>query len=394
MHLIDLLISILLFPVTIAVIYLYFLAVVGVTQKKQYPEISKNYDFLILVPAHNEEQNIVKTLQSLIRLDPIGKIDIVVIADNCNDKTADIVRANNIKVIERFNENQKGKGYALHWAISQTKLSNYNAVVIVDADTIVNQNMLQAMAQSFENGASAVQVYNSFLIMQKTHLSYLQLMANIAENIFFYKARSILNLPILLRGTGMAIDSKVLQEHPWNSFSITEDVDYAVNILKHNIKIDFNINSAVYSGATSSYQQSASQKIRWAGGTAKIIKEKILGLLLLGIKKRNPTLVELGFSFFLLSRPLLIYITLPILLLSFLSVSSFQMTFTLWCLALIGMLILYNILGIFFVKDKFSALKALLFIPFYGMWFFYIQISAIIKSKKLSWNKTERNNSE
>lgn len=394
MHLVDLIILILLFPVTMAVTYLYFLALVGVTRKKQYPEISKNYDFLILVPAHNEEQDIAKTLQSLKKLEPIGKIDITVIADNCTDNTADIVKANNINVLERFDDNQRGKGYALHWAIPQFDLSQYDAVVIVDADTITDQNMLQAMAQSFEFGASAVQIYNSFLILQKTHLSYLQLMANIAENILFYKARSILNLSILLRGTGMAIKSKVLLEHPWDSFSLTEDVDYAVNILKENVKIDFNVNSAVYSGATSSYKQSVTQKIRWASGTAKLIKEKVFGLILLGIKKKNPTLVELGFSFFLLSRPLLIYMTILILLFSLLSISNLQLMFILWCSVLIGLLILYNIFGIFFIKDKFSALKALLFIPFYGMWFLYIQISAIFKSDGLSWNKTERKNNE
>lgn len=394
MHLIDIIILVLLIPVTIAVTYLYFLALVGVTQKKQYPEVSKNYDFLILVPAYNEEQGIFKTLQSLKELEPLGKVEIYVIADNCTDNTADIVRANNFRTLERFNENQRGKGYALHWAISQFNMSNYDVVAIVDADTKVERNMLHAMAQSFEKGYGAVQLYYGFIANKKTNLSYLQHMASIVENILFYNARSILKLPILFRGNGMAIKAEILKKHPWNSFSITEDVDYAVNLLKAGVTIDFNMNSSVFSAATSSFKQSSSQKIRWASGTTKLIKEKVFGLILLGIKTRNPTLVELGFSFFLLSKPLLIYITIPILLLSFFSISSFQITFIIWCSALIGMLILYNIIGIFFIKDKFSALKALLFIPFYGMWFLYIIIKAIFKSDELSWNRTERKNNE
>ena len=394
MILIDLIIIALLVPLSVAVAYLYFLALIGLTQKKKYPQISKKYDFLILVPAHNEEHNISKTLQNLKELKPLGKIEIAVIADNCSDKTSDIVRSYNLKVLERSNNNKIGKGYALRWAISKFNLSNYDAVVIIDADTITENNMLITMAQSFESGADAVQVYNSFIIMQKSHLSYLQLMANISENILFYKARSILKLPILLRGTGMAIKSKILQNHPWNSFSLTEDVDYAVNLLKENVKIDFNINSSVLSAATSSYKQSASQKIRWASGTVQLIKEKVFGLIYCGIKSKRLKLIELGLSFFLLSRPLLIYLTLIILVLSFVSYSIFQPVLIYWCLSLIGLLIVYNISGIIYIDDKVSAFKALFFIPFYGIWFLYIQLIAIFKSGKLSWVRTERNNNE
>lgn len=394
MILIDLIIIALLVPLSVAVAYLYILALIGLTQKKKYLPISNKYDFLILVPAHNEEQVISETLQGLKKLDPLGKIDIVVIVDNCDDKTADIVRSNDINILERFDNNKRGKGYALHWALSKFDLNNYDAVVIVDADTIVENNMLIAMAQSFESGADAVQVYNSFTITKKTHISYLQLMANISENILYYKARSILKLPILLRGTGMAIKSKILQNHPWNSFSLTEDVDYAVNLLKENVKIDFNVNSSVLSAATSSYKQSASQKIRWASGTVQLIKEKVFGLIYCGIKSKNLKLIELGFSFFLLSRPLLIYLTSIILVLSFVSYSIFQPVLIYWCLSLIGLLIVYNISGIIFIDDKKSAFKALFFIPFYGIWFLYIQLIAIFKSGKLSWVRTERNNNE
>ena len=394
MNIVHYILLFLLIPLLIAVCYLYFLALVGITQRKKYPEVSNKYDFLILLPAHNEEKVISKTLESILNLIPLGKVTIAVIADNCDDNTVEIAKSFDIKVLERYNDTNKGKGYALHWGISQFNLQDYDYVAIIDADTITEPNMLIAMAESFEAGAGAVQLYYGFIASQKTHLSYLQEMASFSENLLFYKARSILKLPILLRGSGMAIKTDVLQKYPWNSFSITEDVDYAVNLLKEGVIIDCNVNSAVYSAATSSYKQSTSQKIRWASGTAKLIKEKVFGLIYLGLIKRKLELIELGFSFFLLSRPLLIYLISIVLILNNFFSPSFQDIFSLLCLSLISLLIIYNILGIIYMKDKFAAFRALFFIPFYGIWFLYIQIVAIIKSGKLSWVRTERNNHE
>ncbi len=388
---VEITITILLFPLSVAVGYLYFMAIVGAIFKKKYSPLTKDYNFLILIPAHNEEEVIADTLKSVLNLKTTGNVDIVVIADNCTDKTAEIVKSFNINLLERFDTVEKGKGYALRWGMSQYDLNNYDGVAIIDADTITEPDMLTAMAESFENGYGAVQLYYGFVASQKTHLSYLQSMASISENILFYKARSILKLPILLRGSGMAIKSEILIKHPWDSFSITEDVDYAVNLLKKSIKIDCNTNSSVYSAATSSYKQSASQKIRWASGTFQLIKEKVFGLIIQGLKKGKPELIELGFSFFLLSKPLLIYLTSLVLLVSFFANENFLPIFISLCILLIMFLILYNILGIFYIKNKAAAFKALFFIPIYGFWFLFIQIVAIFKSGKLGWVRTERN---
>src|SRR5581483_7154647 len=49
--------------------------------------------FLILIPAHDEELLIDACLDSLSALDyPPGSVDVVVVADNCTDATADRAR--------------------------------------------------------------------------------------------------------------------------------------------------------------------------------------------------------------------------------------------------------------------------------------------------------------
>lgn len=390
MSIVNLILILALGMLSLAVLYLYFLALVGLVGIRFYPEITGDFDFLILIPAHNEEKVIGAALQNLNKLKPVGKLEIAVIADNCTDSTAAIARQSGYTVIQRTDEKLKGKGYALEWAIGQYDLTQYDAVAIVDADTMVQSNMLEAMAQSLVAGAGAVQLYYGFSVEQKTALSHLQLMANIVENVLFYGSRAILGLPILLRGTGMAIKAEVLQKYPWDSHSITEDVEYAVKLLVNKVRIDFNTESLVHAPSTSSYEQSQSQKLRWAAGTFELIKNKTWPLLRQGFREGRFDLVELGLSFLLLSRPFLIYLAGIGLILSLFAVPGSKAAFALWALILIALLVIYILAGIIFVKDKKVSIKALAQVPRYAIWFLGVQVTALVNSGKLGWTRTER----
>ena len=66
----------------------------------------------VLVPAHNEASGITATIKSLLP-QLIAQDRLVVIADNCDDETAVIARTLGATVIERYDHNHWGKGYAL-----------------------------------------------------------------------------------------------------------------------------------------------------------------------------------------------------------------------------------------------------------------------------------------
>lgn len=386
---VDWIILIPLMILTLAVFYLWIILPAGLLFRKGYPKEADKYDFLILVPAHNETEGITRTIDSLKQMTPTGEVNITVIADNCTDETAGKAREAGANVIERNNPDLRGKGYALEYALEQSDLSRFDAVVIVDADTIVAPNLLEAMTRPLVNGVGAVQVSNEFLLDRKTPLEYLQQMANHAENVFYYNARTVLGFPVLLRGTGMAISREVLEKHPWDSHSVTEDVDYAVNIVLDGYQVDFSLETWVRSAATSTYEQSFSQKSRWAGGTFGLIFGKGPRVLLNGITQFRLGLIDLAWSFLTLSRPTLIFICLFPLILSLIASPGNKLLFALWSVILIALLILYLIMGILFVEDKKAAVKALLHAPFYGMWLFMVQLKALFQ-KDRDWIRTER----
>ena len=76
--------------------------------------------FVVLFPAHNEALILGEILEGLKSLDyPPDLYRILVIADNCTDETADIAHQKGVLVWERNNPEERGKGYALQWAIDR-----------------------------------------------------------------------------------------------------------------------------------------------------------------------------------------------------------------------------------------------------------------------------------
>ena len=70
----------------------------------------------MIVCAHNEEQVIGQLVENLHLLNYSDHLyDIFVVADNCKDNTAQIARQAGAIVYERFNDNEKGKGFAMDW---------------------------------------------------------------------------------------------------------------------------------------------------------------------------------------------------------------------------------------------------------------------------------------
>src|SRR5581483_7831781 len=76
----------------------------------------------ILVPAHDEESGIEQTLTAILpQLLPTDQV--VVIADNCTDRTAEVARSAGAMVVERQDTTRRGKGYALDFGVRYLELN-------------------------------------------------------------------------------------------------------------------------------------------------------------------------------------------------------------------------------------------------------------------------------
>jgi poly-beta-1,6-N-acetyl-D-glucosamine synthase len=100
-------------------------------------------DLVALLPAHNEEDNIAAALRSL-RAQASPPDRIVVVADNCTDRTADIAREEGAEVVVP-QDNVHKKAGALNQALEalMPRLEGHDLVLVMDADCALDAGFLQ-----------------------------------------------------------------------------------------------------------------------------------------------------------------------------------------------------------------------------------------------------------
>ncbi|WP_203137975.1 glycosyltransferase family 2 protein [Microbacterium sp. JZ31] len=89
----------------------------------------------VLIPAHDEEASLPATIASL-RAQSTPPERIVVVADNCSDRTVEVARAAGVEVWETIDNDRKKAG-ALNQALRRVLLTlgDNDAVMVMDADT-------------------------------------------------------------------------------------------------------------------------------------------------------------------------------------------------------------------------------------------------------------------
>ena len=135
---------------TIFIVCLFFLIeCVAAVRIKPFPIYEGEWQktkVTVLIPAHNEEISIASTLETIT---PVLKKqdDLVVVADNCSDKTAEIAAAMGATVIERHDLVKKGKGNALDYGLKFIEAEPPEVVVAIDADCNVAQGAIEQLTE-------------------------------------------------------------------------------------------------------------------------------------------------------------------------------------------------------------------------------------------------------
>ena len=233
----------------------------------------KEHDFALVVAAHNEEQVIEHMVESLIKLNyPKDKYSIFVIADNCTDKTAEIARNAGAEVFERFNETERGKGFALEWMFD--KIYNmerkYDSVVIFDADNIVDEDFLYHINEQHKRGFKVVQGYIDSKNPNDSWVSYSYSLGFWSTNKLFQLSRYKLGLGCQLCGTGFSVDLDILREIGWGATCLTEDMEFTMKLCMNNIRVAFAYDAIVYDEKPITFKQSWNQRVRWMQGHADV----------------------------------------------------------------------------------------------------------------------------
>jgi cellulose synthase/poly-beta-1,6-N-acetylglucosamine synthase-like glycosyltransferase len=270
--------------------YQLFLSFFGWYRKKAKIQYAPQKTFAILVAAHNEEQVVGALIENLKSLNyPKEMYDIMVICDNCSDKTADIVRQHGVYAYERHHATLKGKGFAIEWMLKELwKLPrSYDSIVIVDADNLVSQDYLIHMNNDLCAGSRVIQAY---LDTKNPHDSWVTSAYAVTYwycNRLWQNPRTNLKLANFLGGTGMCFDTLLLKEMGWGATSLVEDLEFTMRCVQKGIYPTFNYDAKVYDEKPLTYKASARQRLRWMQGHFEVARRYSLPLLWSGLKEGN-----------------------------------------------------------------------------------------------------------
>lgn len=351
------------------------------------PRSKPSTRFAVLIPAHNEEAVIGRVLESLRDVDyPAELTDVHVIADNCEDGTGPLAAAAGVRVLSRHDDQARGKGYALRWALETIPLERYGAVVMVDADSVVDRDFLTVMDARLVAGAQAVQGYYAVLDTRSTS-SALRAASFALMHYVRPLGKSLFGGSCGLKGNGMAFASALLAEMGWQSFSVTEDAEQHMRLMERGVRVEFAPEAIVWGDMPSSLGRARSQNLRWEAGRWKVARRSSLPLLWRGLQRRSLALIDAAVE--PLIPPLSVVAGLAVVAgLSGLFLGSSFLVVT-GAAALIGLAV-HVVGGLLLARAPLNAWVSLLAAPIYLPWKAGLYFLALLGVGGEKWVRTPR----
>jgi cellulose synthase/poly-beta-1,6-N-acetylglucosamine synthase-like glycosyltransferase len=260
-------------------LWLAVLTLAGLLPPARPREVPAGGRFAIVVPAHNEESRLPRTLASLqaeCRRD--GDAALIVVADNCTDGTADVARQAGARVLVRSDLTKRGKGYALDHAFGQLLREDFRYFAVVDADSELDAGFLNAMRRQFAAGADVVQARYTVLNAGDSLRTRFMELALAAFNVLRPRGRAALGFSAGLLGNGFALRREVLQALPYAAGSIVEDLEYHLVLVFHGAVVAFADDARVRGEMPAAGAGVRQQRLRWEGGRLRMLLEHAPGL--------------------------------------------------------------------------------------------------------------------
>lgn len=347
----------------------------------------------VLIPAHNEELLLAGLLKSIHATDyPSDRLDIYVVADNCTDRTADIAREMGAICKEREDAVLRGKPYALSWIIERINLNDYDAFVVLDADTEVDKGFFQRMSEHINEGSEVAQGYFGVLNPDENWLTRLSILPGIMKFHLHHPGKRLCHLSVPLAGNGMCFVSDLFKLYGWNAYSVAENWEYYVQLTLAGHVVAPAEDAVIYSQVAHSLKAGRNQRARWFQGRLETLL-RYGRKLLFGPSKapwwiRADALLELAHP----SHAMFLFFTAVVFAVALTgSLAGWTGKAYVWMLAAVGLFqIVFFVVGLIYQKAPLRTWLALTMVPLYLFWKVAVTVSGILGLRNRQWIKTER----
>lgn len=255
---------------SIMLIYKSVYYLIGLFFTRKFKPAKNKHKYAILIAARNEKNVIGALLDSISKQDyPSDLITTFVVADNCTDNTADIVRSKGCVCYERFDNEHKTKGFALEYLLDRIEEDygrmNFEGYFIFDADNLLNTNYISKMNDAFDSGAKIITSYRNTKNFDENWISStyaLHWIRSIRSN---HRARSVLRLATNIQGTGFLFTNEIVK-NGWHYTSLTEDRALTADAVAQGYEITYQDEAMFYDEQPTSLKVALRQRTRWSKG--------------------------------------------------------------------------------------------------------------------------------
>lgn len=359
-------------------------------KKKEEKTTYKKNKFKILIAARNEEVVIPNLIESIKKQNyPKELYSILVIANNCTDKTKEVSLKAGAQVLE-LNKNITCKGDCLNYVFKMDKDDNsFDAYLIFDADNILHPNFLEEINKELEKGYMAVQgfrdtknLYDSFTSGSYALFFYLQ-------NEFVNKTRTNIGMSANINGTGYALKKELINLIDCTTVTKTEDTELTTILALNNIKVGYTERAICYDEQVEKFNLSFKQRKRWVQGSIQTFKKYYKEIILNFSKVSKIPLIDISLVLllpFIQIITLFLTLTTTIVFFNLYIMISFSLVLYLSC----TVMSLY--LTIHYKKNVKKMLPAIFMFAFFNIsWMPICLYSVLTKTSKWEVIKHTRN---
>ncbi|MBU2555267.1 MAG: glycosyltransferase family 2 protein [Bacteroidetes bacterium] len=246
-----------------ATLYVFVYATAGLFYKQAHTNkpITKQRKFAVLIPGYKEDAVIVNVAKQALNQEyPKELYEVIVIADSFSEDTLKKLRALPIRVVVvEFEISKKSK--ALNKCM-QVIGDDYDVAFILDADNIMEYNVLTRINEAFDHGFVAVQGHRTALNMDAS-FAILDAMSEEINNHIFRKGHRVLGMSSALIGSGMGIEYSLFKKTMATVDSVGEDKEVELKMIKKGVKIEYVDDAIIYDEKTKKSDVFVNQRRRW-----------------------------------------------------------------------------------------------------------------------------------
>jgi len=230
--------------------------------------------FSVLVPCHNEEDQLRETVAHLMDLE-YPEYEVILIDDGSDDDTASVIHQfceehENVRGV--YLKQNQGKAAALN---AGCLVARGNLILSMDADALIDRHCLAWMAWHFERFPRVGAITGNPRVLNRTTLLGKIQTGEYATIIGFIKrAQRILGKVLTVSGVVAAFRKEALASVGfWDTDMVTEDIDITWKLEKEFWDVRYEPRAICWILVPETLRGLLRQRVRWAQGGVEVLKK-------------------------------------------------------------------------------------------------------------------------